>query len=62
MPIEKMFAHISCSNLESSIPWFTHLFGRAPDESPMTGLAEWHQNDQAAFQLFQDAKTPDTAR
>jgi hypothetical protein len=56
MPIEKVFAHISCSNLESSIPWFTRLFGRAPDESPMEGLAEWHQNNQAGFQLFQDPK------
>jgi hypothetical protein len=56
MPIEKVFAHISCSNLESSIAWFTKLFGRAPDESPMAGLAEWHQNNQAGFQLFQDPK------
>jgi hypothetical protein len=56
MPIEKVFAHISCSNLQSSIAWFTQLFGRAPDESPMEGLAEWHQNNQAGFQLFQDPK------
>jgi len=56
VPIEKVFAHVSCSSLEHSIPWFTHLFGRAPDESPMTGLAEWHQNNKAAFQLFQDPK------
>jgi hypothetical protein len=56
MPIEKVFAHISCSNLQSSIAWFTKLFGRAPDESPMEGLAEWHQNNQAGFQLFQDPK------
>jgi hypothetical protein len=54
MPIEKVFAHVSCSSLEHSIPWFAHLFGRAPDETPMTGLAEWHQNNEAAFQLFQD--------
>src|SRR5262245_9191116 len=54
VPIEKVFAHISCSRLETSIPWFTHLFGRAPDHTPMTGLAEWHQNNEAAFQLFQD--------
>ena len=56
MPIERVFAHISCSNLASSIAWFTKLFGRAPDESPMEGLAEWHQNNQAGFQLFQDPK------
>jgi hypothetical protein len=56
MPIEKVFAHISCSNLESSIAWFAKLFSRAPDDSPMEGLVEWHQNNQAAFQLFQDPK------
>jgi hypothetical protein len=56
MPIEKVFAHISCSNLESSIAWFTKLFGRSPNETPMEGLAEWHQNNQAGFQLFQDPK------
>jgi hypothetical protein len=54
MPIDKVFAHISCSDLEQSIPWYTKLFDRAPDASPMPGLAEWHQNQQAAFQLFQD--------
>jgi hypothetical protein len=56
MPIEKIFAHISCADLERSIPWFTKLFDREPDARPMKGLAEWHQNDQAAFQLFQDPK------
>ncbi|WP_281290604.1 hypothetical protein [Sphingomonas montanisoli] len=41
MDIETIFAQVSCSNLETSIAWFTKLFGKAPTRRPMVGLAEW---------------------
>jgi len=54
MPIEKIYAHLSCSDLESSIKWFGTLFGRAPDARPMDGLAEWHHGEGAGLQLFEE--------
>ena len=53
MAIKTIFAHVSCSNLETSIGWYAKLFGRAPDRRPMDGLAEWHFTDSAEVQLFE---------
>ena len=55
MALAKIYAHLSCTELERSVGWFTTLFGRAPDNRPMAGLAEWHHRDDAGLQLFQAA-------
>jgi hypothetical protein len=47
MPIVRIYAHLNCSNLAKSLPWFEKLFGRAPDAQPMDGLAEWCHHDDA---------------
>jgi hypothetical protein len=52
MALDKIFAQLSCTNLNESIGWFATIFGREPDARPMNGLAEWH-HDAAGFQLFQ---------
>ena len=54
MPLEKIFAHLSCADLQRSTAWFATLFGRQPDATPMRHLAEWHHGDGAGFQLFQN--------
>lgn len=54
MTIKKVYAHLSCSDLARSIAWFERVFGRAPDARPMNGLAEWHHQDSAGLQLFED--------
>ena len=54
MPLDKIYAQVSCSGLDVSIAWYEKLFGRAPDSRPMTGLAEWHHGDGAGLQLFQN--------
>ncbi len=53
MSLRKIYAHLACRSLSVSRPWFEHLFGRAPDAAPMTGLLEWHHGDGAGFQLFE---------
>lgn len=53
MPIMSISANLSCSRLEDSIPWYTALFGRAPDRRPMEGLAEWIIHEGAEVQLFE---------
>lgn len=55
MPIEKVYAQLSCSDLERSVVWFEHLFQRKPDARPMDGLAEWHHEAHAGLQVFEDA-------
>jgi hypothetical protein len=54
MAIEKIFAHVSCLNLDRSKRWYTKLFGRAADAEPMPHLAEWHHGSDAGMQLFED--------
>lgn len=53
MPISTIFAQVSCSDLETSIDWYTKLFGRPPLGRPMPGLAEWQFTDSAEVQLFE---------
>jgi catechol 2,3-dioxygenase-like lactoylglutathione lyase family enzyme len=54
MPIQRIFAHLSCADLQKSTPWFETLFGRKPDATPMELLAEWHHGREAGFQLLQN--------
>ncbi|QYF86318.1 VOC family protein [Brevundimonas sp. PAMC22021] len=41
MSIAKVYANLSCRDLNTSTRWFTALFGRDPDTAPMAGLHEW---------------------
>lgn len=54
MTIQTIFAHVSCADLEASIPWYAKLFGKSPLRRPMPGLAEWQFSDSAEVQLFED--------
>jgi hypothetical protein len=54
MGIQTIFANISCSNLEESLPWYEKLFGKPPTRLPMPGLAEWHHSDSAELQLHEN--------
>ena len=55
MSIDKIYAHLSCSDLDRSTIWFEKLFGRPPDARQMAGLVEWHHGTGAGLQLWQDA-------
>lgn len=56
MALLSVYAHVSCSDLERSLRWYTQLLERAPDARPMAGLAEWRHGASAGFQLFQDTR------
>jgi hypothetical protein len=55
MPMTKIYANLSCSELNASFPWYENLFDRSPDARPMTGLAEWHHAQSSGFQLYENA-------
>lgn len=54
MSIATIFAHVSCSNLETSIAWYEKLFGMPPLRRPMPGLAEWQFTASAEVQLYEE--------
>jgi predicted enzyme related to lactoylglutathione lyase len=54
MPIQTIFAHMSCSDLERSAAWYEKLFGKSPTRRPMPGLAEWQFTDSAEVQLYEE--------
>ena len=54
MGIETIFANLSCTSLEASLPWYEKLFGKPPTRRPMAGLAEWQFTKSAEVQLHQN--------
>ena len=36
MALDKIYAHLSCSDLDRSINWFEKLFGRGRTHAPWT--------------------------
>jgi catechol 2,3-dioxygenase-like lactoylglutathione lyase family enzyme len=54
MGLKAIYAQLSCSDLAGSIRWFASVFEREPDARPMPGLAEWHHDEKAGFQLFEN--------
>ncbi len=56
MALERIYAHLSCSDVDASVDWHSRLFGRGPDTDPMAGLMEWHHGDAAGIQLFANSE------
>ena len=54
--IQKVYGQLNCVDLSVSEAWFERLFGRAPDATPMAGLAEWHHRGAAGLQLFENSE------
>lgn len=54
MTIATVFAHVSCTDLASSIAWYEKLFGKPPLRRPMPGLAEWQFSASAEVQLYEE--------
>jgi hypothetical protein len=61
MTIKTIFAHVSCADIETSVPWYEKLFGKAPTRRPMPGLAEWQFSDSAEVQLYQEKEHAGTS-
>jgi hypothetical protein len=41
-PMKKIYGVVSVSNMQQSRGWYTSLFGREPDLSPMPEVHEWY--------------------
>ena len=53
MSIATIFAHVSCSDIETSASWYEKLFGKPPLRRPMPDLVEWQFSDSAEVQLYE---------
>lgn len=58
MSFDKIYAHVSCTDLGKSSAWYARLFDRERDAQPMDTLHEWHHGTATGLQLFVD---PDAA-
>jgi glyoxylase I family protein len=52
--VEHVLAVVAVSSLEASRPWYTRLFGREPDNNPMTNLIEWQVTGNGWVQVTED--------
>jgi hypothetical protein len=56
MTIQRMLANMTVTDLDSAVPWYTKLFGSAPDANPMEGLVEWHLDEKFGVQVWAEAE------
>jgi len=54
MTFTGILAQSTVADLESALDWYGRLFGRPADTTPMPGLHEWHIDDHAGLQVWQD--------
>lgn len=54
MSIRTIFAHVCCTNLETSEPWYQKLFGRAPIRRPTAGSVEFQFAESAEVHLSEE--------
>jgi catechol 2,3-dioxygenase-like lactoylglutathione lyase family enzyme len=58
MPVVRMLAQMTVTDLDQAVAWYARLFGTGPDARPMEGLAEWHLTPAFGVQVWAD---PDRA-
>lgn len=61
MAIDHVLAVIPVADIDTARGWYERLFGGAPDNRPMDGLAEWRVTDTGWVQVWEDAARAGTA-
>ncbi len=61
MDVQGIFAVICVADHQRSIDWYSKLFGREPDDSPIEGLVQWREKS-AGLQIFLDAGRAGSSR
>lgn len=57
MSFTRVLAQVVVGDHDRAVAWYARLFGRAPDTTPMDGLAEWQLTGTGWLQVFSDAAT-----
>lgn len=53
--VEHVLAVVAVRDMAASRAWYTRLFGREPDNTPMANLVEWQVIDGGWVQVTEDA-------
>ncbi|MCU1388301.1 MAG: glyoxalase [Ilumatobacteraceae bacterium] len=56
MNVSIVMAQLIVSDLDRSVDFYSRLFGRAPDASPMEGLREWYFDNAGAIQVYEESE------
>ena len=62
MRIQGVYAALTTANMDRAETFYTHLFGREPDDRPMEGLIQWRDVAGANVQIFRDADQAGSGR
>lgn len=62
MEIQGIYAALATADMERAEAFYTHLFGRAPDDRPMDSLIQWRDVAGANIQIFGDAANAGSGR
>ncbi|MGV3548770.1 VOC family protein [Rhizobium sp.] len=62
MEIQGIYAALATADLQKAEEFYTHLFGRAPDDRPMDSLIQWRGVAGANIQLFHDTGNSGSGR
>jgi catechol 2,3-dioxygenase-like lactoylglutathione lyase family enzyme len=52
--VDFVLAVVAVRDIEAGRSWYTKLFGRGPDNNPMSNLIEWQVTDGAWVQVTED--------
>lgn len=52
MTFQNVLAQATVGDLAAAQRWYSVLFGRGPDATPMDGLLEWHLGDNFGVQVW----------
>lgn len=52
--VDYVLAVVAVSDIAAVKPWYTKLFGRGPDNNPMSNLIEWQVTEGAWVQVNED--------
>jgi len=53
--VEHVLAVVAVSDIQAGRSWYSQLFGRAPDNNPMSNLVEWQVVDGGWVQVTEDS-------
>lgn len=54
--VDHVLAVVAVSDIAAGRAWYTKLFGREPDNSPMPNLVEWQVTDRGWVQVTEDPR------
>ena len=54
--VDHVLAVVAVSDIAAGRAWYTSLFGREPDNNPMSNLVEWQVTDGGWVQVTEDSR------